>query len=388
LNRDIIFISLEDWDEVWRRNQIVCDELARRDPARRIVFVGRARDVSNAVRRGKMGPVFFSPPPVEASRPNIVTTSAIKLLPNSIPAARAVNEWFLRRHLKSLVRKLHIVNPILWINDHAAVHLVDHLGESGTVYDITDDWLTLAQSPRLTALIRRQDQTLCEKADAIIACSTHLVELKRSFSEKMSLIPNGVDLERYARPLLPPKDLTPLKASHPLVGYVGTIHPDRLDVPLLIEVAKILPQATFLLIGPNHLDSTDRDRLALLPNVKLKAPIPFEDVPAWMQAFDVAMTPHRVTPFTESLNPIKLWEYLAVGRPIVSTPVAGFREFPQWVDLASTAWEFAAAITLSLGEPPALMSGRRAEAAKNSWALRVDQIEEVLRRLGPREGVS
>jgi teichuronic acid biosynthesis glycosyltransferase TuaH len=419
--RDIVFISLEDWDEIWRRNQIVCDELARRDPARRILFVGRSRDVSNAIRRGNVASLLCNQKRTETSRPNIISTSAIKLLPNSIPAARLLNELFLRRHVQSLMKRLGIVNPILWINDHAAVHLVGRLDEAGTIYDITDDWLTLTQSPTLTQLIRRQDKALCEKADSVIVCSRQLLDLKKNYAAKADLIPNGVDVDRYASPCpappqcrsphfagsasrtvspesekTPTANPTPIEQDHsaaqpwprPFIGYVGTIHPDRLDVPLLLNVAALMSEATFILVGPDYLTQTDRDQIIKRSNIKLIGPVPFEQVPAWMQAFDVTMTPHRVTPFTESLNPIKLWEYLAVGRPIVSTNVAGFRDFPQWVRIASTAHEFVTAIKASLAEDPAISDGRRAEAAKNSWTMRVDQIETILHRVGSRENAS
>jgi glycosyltransferase involved in cell wall biosynthesis len=97
-----------------------------------------------------------------------------------------------------------------------------------------------------------------------------------------------------------------------------------------------------------------------------------------MRAFEACFVPHHVTPFTESLNPIKLWEYLAAGKPIVSTPVAGFREFGHLVSLASCASSMADALKEAMTEPPARGDARRLEAARHSWSSRVDSIEATL----------
>jgi glycosyltransferase involved in cell wall biosynthesis len=112
--------------------------------------------------------------------------------------------------------------------------------------------------------------------------------------------------------------------------------------------------------------------------VHFTGPVSYQRIPEYMRAFDVCIVPHRMTPFTESLNPIKLWEYLAVGKPIVATPVAGFRDYPQFVSLAATADQFLAAMQAALTEDPGSAPARRAEAAKHSWVSRVDQIETVL----------
>jgi teichuronic acid biosynthesis glycosyltransferase TuaH len=96
-----------------------------------------------------------------------------------------------------------------------------------------------------------------------------------------------------------------------------------------------------------------------------------------MRAFDVCITPHRVTPFTESLNPIKLWEYLAAGKPIVSTNVAGFRDYPQFVTIAD-ADGFNEAVQTTLHEDPTRAEARRTEARRHSWSARLDAVEAVI----------
>ena len=102
-----------------------------------------------------------------------------------------------------------------------------------------------------------------------------------------------------------------------------------------------------------------------------------------MRAFDVCITPHRRTAFTESLNPIKLWEYLAAGKPIVATDVAGFRDYPQFVRLASDAGSFGQAVEEALREENTRGEARRAESRRHSWQARLDQVVDVLLSCGP-----
>jgi teichuronic acid biosynthesis glycosyltransferase TuaH len=164
--------------------------------------------------------------------------------------------------------------------------------------------------------------------------------------------------------------------ARPVLGYTGTIHPDRIDVDLLASVAQRWRGAV-VMIGPNHLKPPDLAKLQL-PNLFFSGAVSYARLPALMRGFDVCIVPHRVTPFTESLNPIKLWEYLAAGKPIVSTDVAGFRDFPQFVRIARDADEFARAATDALGESSAMVALRQGEAAGHSWQARLDQVERVI----------
>ena len=142
------------------------------------------------------------------------------------------------------------------------------------------------------------------------------------------LIPNGVDAQHYRTVLDTPPDPAAQQWLRPVLGYTGSIHPDRVDVDLVEAISGRLEQGTILLVGPNMLPAADQERLRHCGNVVLTGPTPYSDLPKAMRAFDVCITPHRVTPFTESLNPIKLWEYLAAGKPIVSTPVDRLSRLP------------------------------------------------------------
>jgi GT2 family glycosyltransferase/glycosyltransferase involved in cell wall biosynthesis len=381
---DLIFVSMENWDDVWRRNQFVCAELARRYPQMKILFVGLPKNVSHALRHGQLSELRRATTYRAPDFDSITITHPPKLFPDSIVLGRRLNELTFRRHVSRVARDLGIRSPILWLNPHSAVHMVGRMGEAAVIYDVTDDWASLTQSPRLTERIRRQDAELCQRADDVIVCSKRLAEMKEPFARRLRLIPNGVDNGHYAQVLDVAAPLLPMARQwpKPVFGYTGTIHPDRIDVDLVEAVARRLTAGSIVLVGPNHLSARDRERLDACGNVFMPGPVPYAQIPDVMRAFDVCITPHRQTPFTESLNPIKLWEYLAAGKPIVSTPVAGFRDYPQLVELATGSDDFVAAMHRALREDLTKVDGRRAEAARNSWSSRVDAIVDVFKSLG------
>jgi glycosyltransferase involved in cell wall biosynthesis len=377
---DVIFVSLENWDEIWRRNQFLCDALAKRYPRSKILFVGPPRDISSSLRRGQFSELGAPGTWKVPAYSNITVTRPLKWLPNSLTACRRLNERLAVRHIQRAARSLGLSSPLLWLNPHHAVSMVGHLGERAVIYDITDDWTQLDQSSHEATLIAAQDTELCRRADAVIVCSQGLLDSKRSLARHLHLIPNGVHTAHYdsvldrSRPLPPDAVAWP----RPVLGYTGTVHDNRVDVELVEKLARRFSTGTVALVGPDFLPAATRTRLDVLGNVRRVPPVPYARIPDYMRAFDVCIVPHRVSPFTESLNPIKLWEYLAAGKPIVSTPVPGFRDYPQHVHLGADVEGFADGIRAALGEDSARSEARRRDAQQHSWDRRVDAVVQVM----------
>ena len=381
---DLIFVSLEDWDEVWRRNQFLCAGLARRFPDRKILFVGLPRDVSHSLRHGRLGALRAMPLEAAPEYPNITLLHPLKVFPNTLPWGRRANEVLMRRQIRQAALALGITRPLLWLNPHSAVHMAGRMGERAVVYDITDDWISPIQSDRMRRLTTAQDADLCSRADAVIVCSQKLLDMKRPLARRLFLVPNGVETDHY-RSVLDANGPRPEATTDwrkPVFGYAGTIHPERVDAALVEHIARSFPQGTVALVGPDLLTPADSARMDALGNVFRTGPVPYRRLPDYLRAFDVCITPHCMSEFTESLNPIKLWEYLAAGKPIVSTDVAGFRDYPHLVHLASDPDAFIAACRDALLEPPATGAARRAEAQKHTWHSRIDCVLSILEGLG------
>jgi teichuronic acid biosynthesis glycosyltransferase TuaH len=377
LTRDLVFVSLEDWDEVWRRNQFLCASLARRFSDRKILFVGLPRDVSHQLRRGRLSGLRRPTPRTVPGLPNITVTHPLKLFPNSLEVGRRLNEALARSHVQQAARELGIRYPLLWLNPHSAVHMAGRMGEAAVVYDITDDW-TLASFPeRESRLIQAQDRALCRRADLVVVCSEALRESRRPLCRRLLLLPNGVDAEHY-REVSEGSRSPAAEWPSPVFGYTGTLHSDRIDASLIVALARAFPRGSVVLVGPDSLNLEVRAVLAAERNVHLTGPVPYQEIPRRMAGFDVCIVPHRESAFTETLNPIKLWEYLAGGKPVVSSNVAGFRDYRHLCRIASAPDDFVAACREALAAGDVGRETRMAEARKHSWEARVDTLLDAM----------
>jgi glycosyltransferase involved in cell wall biosynthesis len=202
---------------------------------------------------------------------------------------------------------------------------------------------------------------------------------RRGQCKDLLLLANGVDHARYAAI---PEKTQPGVWPGPVFGYTGTVHGDRFDVDLVAALADAFPQGSVVLVGPDHLTAAEKEKLSGRKNVHITGQVSYSQIPAVMSHFDVCIVPHVESQFTNSLNPLKLWEYLASGKPVVSTDVAGFRDYPQFCRIASGKEPFIAACRAALEEKGAGRDARRAEARKHGWEQRVDALLEKLSAKG------
>lgn len=417
--RDLIFLSLENWDEIWRRNQFICAELSRRFPSRRILFVGKllftpdlARRALTAEGRGGVRADLVKRQWTVPQFPNIHVFNPIKPFPNPLPGGRFVNETTVSAQIRRAARRAGIRDPLLWVNPYDDGYLLGRLGERGVIYDITDDWELAATTPEIKARIAALDRDLCRRSDLTMVCSQSLFNSRREVAAQLLLLPNGVDAAHYTRldalearaagtfdpnGVFEAQGASALKSDEwprPVFGYTGTLHRERIDLDLVLQLARAHPQGSVVLIGPRHwADDSLSEALKNQPNLHAPGPVAYAHIPEIMARFDVCIVPHKRSEFVESLNPIKLWEYLACGKPIVATDVAGFRDFPHLVRLAPDARGFITACRAALSElsedgTDELCAARRAEAAGHSWTSRVETMLQKWRELGLIEGES
>ena len=266
--------------------------------------------------------------------------------------------------------------PLLWLNDPRAADLARSTGWP-TLYDLTDDWLAADRPAAELDRIRRGEAWLLSNAAAVVACSQELVRRKSPARNAIDLIPNAVDVAAYRTPRPRPADLPEVAAV-----YVGTLHRDRLDLDVCVATARTLAdRGTVVLVGPDALDPADTKRLQAAGVMVLGARR-HDEVVAYLQHADVLLVPHAVTPFTDSLDPIKLYEYAAVGRPVVSTPVAGFRDAADPRVLVAPASAFPATVASLLPATSRFPDG--AEGAAADWDDRAAAMRAVIDRMRPR----
>lgn len=370
---DMIFVSMENWDEVWRRNLFVCSKLAKRFPDSKILFCGLPNDISRSMRIGSFRELSYPSTWTVPGYSNIIVTRPPKIVPNRFKWARKVNEIIFRTHVCNVAKKIGIKDPILWLNAHYSVHMAGKMKERMIVYDITDDWALMAgQSQKEKTLISYQDRELCKIADIVIVCSKALEESRKPLCKKILLLPNGVDVDHYKNALKSNKGRNKRKWPVPVFGYTGTIDSYRIDINIIVALARAFPGGSVVLAGPIYLGNKETSLLTRERNIHLTGAIPYANIVDYVKDFDVCIAPYMESGFADSLNPLKLWEYLACGKPIVSTNISSFRDFRHLCCVVSGVDEFISACRAALSENDKLVLSRISEAEKNSWNARID----------------
>ncbi|HPW54399.1 MAG TPA: glycosyltransferase [Thermoanaerobaculaceae bacterium] len=227
------------------------------------------------------------------------------------------------------------------------------------VYDCMD-WHAGFSTNRPEML--QQEEALLEGADLVVVSSAWLEQQVGSRARSLAVIRNACEYEHFAQ--VPPRT----REARPVIGYYGAIA-DWFDAELVADLAERRPDWDFILVGSTF--TADTSRLSKLPNVLLPGEQPYATLPQWLDRFDVTIIPFRRIPLTEATNPVKAYEMLAAGKPVVAVPIPEVALLAPLVRLASTAAEMEVQISEALAEDDAeLVERRRAFARDNTWARR------------------
>lgn len=294
----VAVISLEPWDEVWRRNQYLVQELLRQQLLSQVVFVNPPR--LGSMRSG-----------ATQLAPGLTVIDPPLLLPKRAGGLRALARTLVTGPLRHL--------DVLWVNDpRLGRHCLRR--NQPALYDVTDDWRALDMLPRIRRRLIAAEDALAVRARTVV-CSEELRQrwLQR-YQVEAAVVHNGIDAEAWRRAVP-----TTLAGPGPHIGYVGTLHEQRLDLELLRSLAGDSAIGTVHLVGPIALSESVRRSLEAIPAVTIHGPVHPASVPSWTTSFDVLICPHVVDSFTLSLDAIKSYEYLASGVPVVATASSGFQ---------------------------------------------------------------
>ena len=273
--------------------------------------------------------------------------------------------------------------PLLWLFRPGQQHWIDQLRPRLVIYHVVDEYSAYpGLSPAQAQRQRDLDRQLCIRADLVFCTAQSLVDARRPLNPHTHYMPNAVDYVAFQRALA---SAPPPPASPPRLAVVGGINA-KLDLTLLADMAARRPDWQVRLVGPlgYGLDEGELARLRGLPNVHFAGAVAPEQVPAVMAGCAVGLIPYKLNEQTRHVNPLKVYEYLAAGRPVVATPLPELRQFQPLVRLAGDVDGFVAAVeeALAEGEEASAVAARQAMAAANTWDVRVERmlglIEEAL----------
>ena len=221
---------------------------------------------------------------------------------------------------------------------------------------------------------------LIAKSDICVANSTYLADYCRRYNPRSFYVGQGCDLEIFMDGVdaAEPEEMAAI--ARPRIGYVGALQSLRLDMDLLFYIAQQRPDWNIVLVGPPD-NEFEKSSLRQLPNVVFTGSKNFDQLPSFINSFDVCLNPQLLNEVTIGNYPRKIDEYLAVGKPTVATKTDAMRVFADHVYLAENKEDYLKLIQLALDEDsPPKKQERRAFASKHTWENSVEEIYKSMRQ--------
>ena len=338
-NFDVICFSHLRWDFVYQRPQHLMSRFARD----RRVFIFEEPQYDDGEARLEVTP----------REENVFV--AVPRLTHGIEGEAAAAK--LRELVDELLASNNIKRHISWYYTPMMLEWSRHLEPLAVVYDCMDQLSAFKNAPpELTA----REAELLSLADVVFTGGHSLYEAKKGAHPAVHAFPSSIDVDHFATALEAESDPADLAGvPTPRIGFVGVID-ERMDIGLLDEIAAMRPDWQFVMIGP--VVKIDESELPRRQNIHYLGSKSYDELPAYIGRWDVAMMPFAMNESTRYISPTKTPEYLAAGRPVVSTPIRDVvRPYGEkgLVEIASTAEEFVSGIERALNSD---IEKRRAKA--------------------------
>jgi glycosyltransferase involved in cell wall biosynthesis len=359
---DIIVFSHLRWEFVTQRPQHLIERLAKN--GREILFV--EEPIEHTPSQRGTARVFRPAKNVTVIQPRISTEDFEQLA--------EVIEYCTPDAFSS--------KPILWFYSPSFVSMIDQVPHSLIVYDCMDE---LSQFRGAPASLVIQERHLLNKADVVFTGGKSLFDSKKELHENVYCFPSSIDKSHFEKALdadtVIPQDLARIQQR--VVGFYGVID-ERLDLQLIARVAELMPNVSFVLIGP--VVKIDQGDLPQANNIHYLGSKSYADLPAYLKGFDAAFMPFALNEATEFISPTKTLEFMAAYKPIVSTPIYDVkRDYSKVVAITETAEEMVRGIAHYLNETSAQRLAReklqRTIVNSTSWDKTAASMEFILSQL-------
>lgn len=377
--KQIVCISSTHWHFLWQRPQQI---MARLSDEFNILYVDPPFPVTSGEgtrsggSHGIVGRIISVGDSLKVLAPyRLVADSAA-----GSDEQNPLNQDQLREQVLAALAYLNWKNPcLLWIYHIPAVGLVGSLNEAGVVYDCVDSFSSFSWAHPETGA---WEEELARKADVILTSAYALYQERLRSNSATYLVPNAADLVHFSKSgqyRCEPPELK--RIGHPRLGFIGAAY-EWLDLKLLEYLATNNPKWNLLMIGPRQhgMEFPEYDNLYWLGAREYKA------LPWYLQYLDVMLIPFLENEVTKHANPIKLWEYLAAGKPVVSTGLPEVQPVAELIRVSKDQRGFYENCLQTLEDLRSLPKRNqivlraRAMARRNSWEERRRQIKVILKK--------
>ena len=379
--KQIVCLSTSPWYPIPTRKQQVMQRIADAkvlyfDPP--VTWLAPLRD---AAAREKLRQ--YKKQPVQAKE-NVLVFSLPPVLPffNKFRWINRLNQRKTARFVKRKMRENGFENPVLWTYSPSSCDAVSHIPHRAVVYDCVDRHSAYGglMNP---AVVDEMELCLAKQANRVFATATRLAERLQTVNERTTCLPNGANYARFsqaAQPQPTPPELSVLPG--PIIGFVGALQA-CIEYEFVRYAAENRPAWSFVFIGGEK-PGVDLSALRCLKNVHFLGLKPNEQLPRYLSHFDVCLNLFDASDLSKDVSPLKFYEYLATGKPIVSTPqpeqVLAYRGL---IEIADSREAFVEACERALSDQGQERKAlRMAEGAKCSWDSRVAQMCRILQQDG------
>lgn len=367
---DLMLFSIIDWHFRLQRPQQLCRQFARM--GYRVFYVETLLHTLPGVIWFRRGYRFIASP-----EPNIFVCQLHCELPrpdvHRSPMGHAYAREFCR-NISNLCRDHEIRCMVSLVENPFWLPLVETIPGNLLIYDCIDHHAGFATG---TPEMAKEEKRLLKSADLVVTSSASLAEKVREVTDSV-LVRNAVDFAFFSQ-----KPATIKRPSdRPVVGYYGAIS-DWFNMALVVSAARAFPEWDFWLIG-----AASAEQVAAahgLPNILFAGEVPYAELPTYLYGMDVCMIPFQENELTRCTNPVKVYEYLAAGKPVVATWMPELELLREHVHVTRTTEEFVTGLKNAMRQPgtPEQVRQRVAWAGGQDWSVRATQINEEIRKQFP-----
>ncbi|MBR5543288.1 MAG: glycosyltransferase [Oscillospiraceae bacterium] len=360
-------------------NRLTADEILYFDPP--VTYLAPLKD-KTAWKR-----LFIYLGRGERARDNLTVYATPPMLPffNKSRAINKLNQKRMARFVRCKMKKHGFENPILWCYSPTSADATPYIPHSALVYDCVD------RHSAYKGLINEEvvntlERDLAVAADTVFSTAAGLHDTLSKYNEKAVMLPNGVNFEHFytaaTEELEKPADMAEIKG--PVMGFVGMLQ-ECIDYEIIEHIAKEKPEWSVVLVG-RPLPGVNLDYLKAYGNIHFLGMKKYDELPAYIKHFDVCLNVFRDGDLARDVSPLKFYEYLATGKPVVSTPQPEqVLDYSDAVYIARGGEDFVLKCEEAMSEPNGEKTALRIEyARKCSWDERVSEMERILQQNGVR----